>query len=56
LEWQLAAALGSEARREAEAAPKLAPDSRDAEVQAALTYAWSGDEGGARKVESDLKK
>ena len=56
LEGQLAAALGSEARREAEAALKLAPDSRDAEVQAALTYAWSGDEGGARKVESDLKK
>jgi tetratricopeptide (TPR) repeat protein len=52
------AAFGNadEARRETEAAVKLAPDSRDAESQAALAYAWSGDEGGAQKLESDLKK
>ena len=61
--WRVDAALreavfgnAAEARREAEAALKLAPDSRDAEAQAALANAWSGDEGGARRLASDLKK
>jgi serine/threonine protein kinase/tetratricopeptide (TPR) repeat protein len=61
--WRLDAALreaafgnSAEARRETEAALKLAPDSRDVEVQAALADAWGGDEAGARKLESDLKK
>ncbi|HME00430.1 MAG TPA: protein kinase [Terriglobia bacterium] len=52
------AAFGNaaEARWETEAALRLAPDSRDIEAQAALANAWSGDDGGARKLESDLKK
>ena len=52
------AAFGNaaEARRETEAAIRLAPDNRDAEAQAALAYAWAGDEEGARKLEIDLKK
>ena len=61
--WRVDAALReaafgnvAEARWETEAALKLAPDSRDAKAQAALANAWSGDEGGARKLASDLKK
>jgi eukaryotic-like serine/threonine-protein kinase len=52
------AAFGNaaEARREAEAGRRLAPDNRDAEAQAAVGYAWSGDEGGARRLASQLKK
>jgi serine/threonine protein kinase/tetratricopeptide (TPR) repeat protein len=52
------AAFGNplEARRQAQAARKLAPDSRDVEVEAALAIAWGGGEGGARKLETDLKK
>ena len=52
------AAFGNalEARREAQAARKLAPDSRDVEVEAALAIAWGGGEGGARRLETDLKK
>jgi len=52
------AAFGNaaEARRETDEAIRFAPDNRDAEAQAALAYAWAGDEGGARKLESDLKK
>jgi eukaryotic-like serine/threonine-protein kinase len=52
------AAFGNaaEARREAEAGRRLAPDNRDAEVQAAVAYAWSGDEGRARGLASELKK
>jgi eukaryotic-like serine/threonine-protein kinase len=60
--WRLDAALreaafgnAAEARRETQAALKLAPDSREVEV-AALAEAWAGDEGGVRKLESDLKK
>jgi eukaryotic-like serine/threonine-protein kinase len=45
-----------EARRNAESALKLAPDSRHIEVQAALANAWGGDEARARKIETDLKK
>ena len=63
--WRLNAALreasfgnAAEARRETERGLKLAPepDSRDVEAQAALADAWTGDEGRARKLESDLKK
>jgi tetratricopeptide (TPR) repeat protein len=61
--WRVDAALreaafgnASEARRETEAALKLAPDGRDVEVQATLADAWAGDGGGARKLASDLKK
>jgi DNA-binding winged helix-turn-helix (wHTH) protein/tetratricopeptide (TPR) repeat protein len=61
--WRLNAALreaafgnAAEARRETQAALKLAPDSRDVEVQAALAEAWAGDELGVPKLESDLKK
>jgi eukaryotic-like serine/threonine-protein kinase len=52
------AAFGNavEARRETERGLKFAPDSRDAEAQAALADTWAGDGGGARKLESDLKK
>jgi serine/threonine protein kinase/tetratricopeptide (TPR) repeat protein len=52
------AAFGNhaEARQEAESALKLAPDSRDIEVQATLADAWAVDGGGARKLASDLKK
>jgi len=62
-EWRLDAALreaafgnGAEARRETEAALRLAPDSRETQAQAGLADAWSGDEGGTRRLESDLKK
>jgi tetratricopeptide (TPR) repeat protein len=62
-QWRLDAALReaafgnvAEARRETEGALKLAPDSRDVEIEAALADAWAGDEGGARKLESDLQK
>jgi eukaryotic-like serine/threonine-protein kinase len=61
--WRLDGALReaafgnqAEARREAEAAFRLAPDSRDVEAQAALVDAWAGDYGGAGKLASDLKK
>jgi serine/threonine protein kinase/Flp pilus assembly protein TadD len=61
--WRLEAALreaafgnATEARRETQAALKLAPDSRDVGVQAALADAWAGDMVGARKLENDLKK
>jgi tetratricopeptide (TPR) repeat protein len=47
---------GAEARRETETALRLAPDSRDVQVQAALAYAWSSNVDGARKLETDLKK
>jgi serine/threonine protein kinase/DNA-binding winged helix-turn-helix (wHTH) protein/tetratricopeptide (TPR) repeat protein len=52
------AAFGNaaEARRETEEAIRLAPDSRDAEPQAALAYVWAGDEGAAQKLENELKK
>ena len=53
---KLPSATLPEARRETEAALKLAPDSRDVEARAALANAWSGDEVGTRKLESDLKK
>jgi eukaryotic-like serine/threonine-protein kinase len=61
--WRLDAALReaafgnpAEARGEAEAALRLAPESRDVEAQAALAAAWVGDAAGARKLESDLRK
>jgi len=61
--WRLDAALReaafgnpTEARRETEAALKLAPDNRDVEAQAGLADAWAGDGGVVRKLESDLKK
>ena len=61
--WRLDAALreaafgnAAEARRETQAALKLAPESRDVEVQAALADAWAGDVGGAGKLASNLKK
>jgi len=52
------AAFGNavEARGKTNAALKRAPPSRDVEVLAALVYAWACDEGGARKLEGDLKK
>ena len=52
------AALGNtaEARLETKAALRLDPDGRETEAQAALANAWSGDEAGAGKLESDLKK
>jgi len=46
----------AEARRETEAALRLGRDSRDTVAQAALAYAWAGDDGRARKLDSDLKK
>jgi Tfp pilus assembly protein PilF len=62
-EYHLDAALreaafgnAAEARREAQAALKLAPDSRDVQAWAALADAWAGDEAGARKLDDDLKK
>jgi hypothetical protein len=61
--WRLDAALreaafgnAAAARREAEAALNLAPDSRDAEVQAAFASAWAGDLDRAGKLASSLKK
>ncbi len=54
--WEVAFGNVAEAYRETEAALTLAPDSRDPEAQAALADAWSGDEGGARRLESNLKK
>ena len=61
--WRLDAALreaafgnAAQARRDTQAALKLAPDSRDIEVQAALADAWAGDEGGVPKLESEIKK
>jgi len=46
----------AEAHRKTEIALRLAPDSREVEVQSALVDAWSGHEDGALKLESDLKK
>jgi tetratricopeptide (TPR) repeat protein/predicted Ser/Thr protein kinase len=61
--WHLDAALReatfgnpAAARREAQVALKLAPDNRNVEAYAALLSAWAGDEGEARKLESDLKE
>jgi serine/threonine protein kinase/Tfp pilus assembly protein PilF len=61
--WRLDAALREAAfgnavaaRREAEAALNLAPDSRDAEVQAAFASAWAGDLDRAGKLANSLKK
>jgi len=61
--WRVDAALREAAfgntadgRREARAALKLAPDSRDVDVQAAVANAWTGDGAGARDLETDLKK
>ncbi len=61
-EWRVNGALREaafgdypEARRETEAALKLAPGSRNAEAQAALAEAWVGDEADALRLESDLK-
>jgi tetratricopeptide (TPR) repeat protein len=60
--WRLNAAMreaafgnATEARREAQAALKLAPDSRDVQRQAAFAGAWAGDEVGARRLAADLK-
>ena len=62
-EWRLNAAMreaafgnAAEARRETQAALKLAPDSRDVGLQAAFAGAWGGDEVGARRLAADLKK
>jgi tetratricopeptide (TPR) repeat protein len=61
--WRLNAAMreaafgnAAEARRETQAALKLAPDSRDVGLQAAFAGAWAGDEVGARRLAADLKK
>jgi hypothetical protein len=61
--WRLNAAMreaafgnAAEARRETQAALKLAPGSRDVELQAALAGAWAGDQVGARRLAADLKK
>ncbi len=61
--WRLDAALReaafgnpADAGRETERALKLAPNSRDIQVEAALAEAWAGDDGGARMLEDDIEK
>jgi len=61
--WRVDAALrevafgnAAEARLDTKAALKLAPDSRDIEVEATLAGAWAGDVGGTRKLANNLKK